>query len=109
MTVPQLFITIGVVALGTIVTRFLPFILFPPNRDTPKYIVYLGRVLPSAVIGLLVIYCLKGVKPLAWPYGLPELIGIAVTAALHIWKRSLLLSIGVGTVLYMVLIQTIFA
>lgn len=109
MTVPQLFITIGAVALGTIVTRFLPFILFPPNRDTPKYIIYLGRVLPSAVIGLLVIYCLKGVKPLAWPYGLPELIGIAVTAGLHIWKRSLLLSISVGTILYMVLIQTIFA
>ena len=90
-------------------TRFLPFLFFPDNRPVPKIISYLGRTLPAAMMGLLVVYCLRNVSVVSAPHGLPELISIAVLAALHLWKRNVLLSIGVGTVLYMVLVQVVFA
>ena len=108
MTTAQMIITVGAVVLGTMTTRFLPFLLFPANNPTPKYIQYLGRVLPYAVMGLLLIYCLKEVRVTAWPYGIPELIGVAVTAALQFWRKNLLLSIAAGTILYMVLVQLVF-
>ena len=108
MTSLQMFITIALLTLGTVATRSIPFLLFPAHRETPTYIRYLGRVLPRAVIGLLVVYCLKGVAPMEYPYGLPELIAIAAIVALHFWKRNSLLSIGVGTVVYMILVQQIF-
>ncbi len=108
MTTAQMIITVGAVVLGTMTTRFLPFLLFPANKPTPKYIQYLGRVLPYAVMGLLLIYCLKEVRVAAWPYGIPELIGVAVTAALQFWRKNLLLSIAAGTILYMVLVQLVF-
>lgn len=107
MTLTQAVITVAAVVLGTMTTRFLPFILFPEGRKTPAYIQYLGKVLPFAVIGLLVVYCLKDVSFLTTPFGIPELLGIAVTAALHLWKRNMLISIAGGTVIYMVLIQVI--
>ncbi|MBC8611868.1 Predicted membrane protein [uncultured Ruminococcus sp.] len=107
MTLTQAVITVAAVVLGTMTTRFLPFILFPEGRKTPAYIQYLGKVLPFAVIGLLVVYCLKDVSFLTAPFGIPELLGIAVTAALHLWKRNMLISIAGGTVIYMVLIQVI--
>ena len=91
------------------VTRFLPFLLFPAGKPTPKFIQYLGRVLPFAVIGLLVIYCLKGVSVTAFPFGLPELIAIILVAVLHYWKSNMLLSIGCGTVVYMLMVQFLFA
>ena len=93
--------------LGTMVTRFLPFLIFPEGKEPPAVITYLGTVLPYAVIGLLVVYCLKDV-PGSGHYGIPELIAILFIVALHKWKKSTLLSIGGGTVLYMVLVQTIF-
>jgi len=99
---------IAVMTLVTMATRFLPFLIFNEHRKTPQIILYLGKVLPCAIMGMLVIYCLKDVSVLTEPYGLPELIGIAVVALLHIWKRNTLLSIGVGTVLYMVLVQVVF-
>lgn len=108
MTVIQQIITVAVVVAGTMLTRFLPFLLFPAGRSTPKYIQYLGRVLPPAVFGLLVIYCLRNVSLLKESHGIPELISIAAVIVLHIWKRQMLLSIAGGTVLYMVLVQTIF-
>lgn len=108
MTLTQRIITIAMVVLGTVLTRFLPFLLFPAGKPTPRYIQYLGRVLPGAVFGLLVIYCLKGVNPLAGSHGLPELISIAVTVGLHLWKRQMLLSIAGGTVCYMLLVQLVF-
>ncbi|MBC8571099.1 branched-chain amino acid transporter permease [Zongyangia hominis] len=108
MSLGQTILTVAAVVLGTMVTRFLPFLLFPADKPTPKVIKYLGKVLPCAVIGLLVVYCLKDVAVLSWPYGLPELIGIGATAALHWWKRNMLLSIAGGTVLYMVLVQLVF-
>ena len=108
MTVAQQIITIAVIALGTMLTRFLPFLLFPAGRPTPKYIRYLGKYLPAAVFGLLVIYCLKDVNLLSGSHGIPELIYIAVVVALHLWKRQMLLSIAGGTVCYMLLVQLVF-
>ena len=97
-----------VAALVTAATRFLPFLIFGSGRKTPAFITNLGKVLPGAVIAMLVVYCLKDVTFLAWPYGIPELLGCAAVALLHIWKRNSLLSIGGGTVLYMVLVQLVF-
>ncbi len=99
---------IAVMTLVTMATRFLPFLIFGEKRKTPGLILYLGKVLPCAIMGMLVIYCLKDVAVLSAPYGLPELIGIAVVAGLHLWKRNSLLSIGVGTVCYMLLVQLVF-
>lgn len=104
----QTFITIMAVALGTMVTRFLPFILFPDNRRAPKYIIYLGKVLPPAVISLLVVYCMKGVSLFREPYGIPEILSAVTVAGLHVWKKNTLLSIAGGTVLYMILVQLVF-
>ena len=93
--------------LGTMVTRFLPFLIFPEGKEPPEFIQYLGKVLPYAVIGLLVIYCLKDV-PGSGTYGIPEFFAIAFIVFLHRWKKSILLSIGGGTVFYMLLVQFVF-
>lgn len=93
--------------LGTMVTRFLPFLIFPEGKEPPEFIQYLGKVLPYAVIGLLVIYCLKDV-PGSGTYGIPEFFAIAFIVFLHRWKKSILLSIGGGTVFYMLLVQFAF-
>ena len=108
MTFPQAAATIALVMLGTLITRFLPFLLFPANRPIPAYLKYLGRVLPYAVTGLLVVYCLRNISLTSAPFGLPELIAVAATAGLHVWKKNTLLSVGVGTVLYMLLVQLVF-
>ena len=108
MTLTQQLITILMVVLGTMLTRYLPFLLFPGNKPTPKYIQYLGNVLPAAVFGLLVVYCLKNVSFLTGSHGIPELISIAVVVVLHLWKRQMLLSIAGGTVCYMLLVQFVF-
>lgn len=108
MTLTQRLITIGVIVLGTMLTRFLPFLIFPSGKPTPKYIQYLGKVLPSAVFGLLVVYCLKNVSLLSGSHGIPELLSIALVVGLHIWKRQMLLSIAGGTVCYMMLVQFVF-
>ena len=108
MTLVQQIITVAMCALGTMLTRFLPFLVFREYRPAPKYIQYLGRVLPGAIFGMLVIYCLKNVSLLQYSYGLPELIAIAVTVVLHVWQRKMLLSIAGGTVCYMLLVQFVF-
>ncbi len=97
-----------VTAVCTFATRALPFLVFPKGRQIPSAVLYLGKVLPAAVIGMLVIYCLRDTTVLSAPYGIPELIAVLVTALLHIWKRNNLLSIGAGTILYMVLVQAVF-
>lgn len=104
----QQVITIAMVVLGTMITRFLPFVIFPAGKDTPAYVRYLGRVIPAAALGLLVIYCLKDVDFLGGSHGLPELISMAAVTALHFWKRQMLLSIAGGTVVYMLLVQFVF-
>jgi len=108
LTPLQTFIMILAIAAGTIVTRFLPFVLFPESKKTPKFVMYLGKVLPTAMIGLLVVYCLKGVSVVTAPSGIPELIAIVCIVMLHLWKRNVLISISVGTVVYMVLVQVVF-
>lgn len=108
LTPLQTLITILAIALGTMLTRFLPFLIFPENKPTPSYVAFLGKYLPSAVIGLLVVYCLKDVSITVSPYGLPELLAILAIVLFHKWKHNVLLSIGGGTLLYMVLVQFFF-
>lgn len=102
-------LTIAVIALVTIGLRFLPFLIFGENRKTPPAIAHLGQVLPYAIMGMLVVYCLKDVRLTSAPFGIPQAIGCAVVALLHIWKRNTLLSIGGGTLCYMLLVQFVFA
>ena len=109
LTTVQILAIILAVSLGTQITRWLPFLLFPENRQPPAVVRQLGQLLPPAVMGLLVVYCLKSVTPTAFPYGAPEAIAIAVTALLHGWKRNVLLSIAGGTAVYMLLVQVVFA
>lgn len=108
MTTSQHLLTIAVMALATMATRFLPFLLFPAGKKAPKLIKHLGRVLPGAVFSLLVVYCLRNVDFLGGAHGLPEIIALAFLAVLHVWKRNMLLSIAGGTVCYMLLVQLIF-
>ncbi len=108
MTLTQRLVTIALCALATMLTRFLPFLLFSSRRPTPKYVRYLGRALPPAIFGMLVVYCLKNVSIVSGSHGLPELIAIAVTVGLHLWKRQTLLSIAGGTIAHMLLIQLVF-
>jgi len=97
-----------VAALITAGLRFAPFWIFGKNRKSPDWLTYLGKVLPSAIMGMLVVYCLKDVSPTQAPHGIPEALGCMTVAVLHIWKRNTLLSIAGGTVLYMLLVQFVF-
>lgn len=108
MTLPQQIITIGLCVLATVLTRSLPFLLFRESRPTPPFIQYLGKALPAAIFAMLVVYCLKNVNITGGSHGLPELIAIAVTIGLHLWKRQMLISIAGGTAVYMLLIQLVF-
>ena len=99
---------IAVVSVTTFATRAIPFLLFPKGKEIPPLVKYLGAALPPAVIGMLVIYCLKDMNLMSASHAAPDLISTATVIILHIWKRNNLLSIGVGTVLYMVLTQMVF-
>lgn len=101
-------VIIAAVAGTIFFTRLFPFLFFPPGKEIPPTVQYLGKVLPPAVIGMLIIYCLKDVRLTAYPYGIPEAVAVIVVIVLHLWKRNNLLSIGVGTVLYMFLVQAVF-
>lgn len=104
----QLFLFFGLVSLGTILTRVLPFILFPENKKIPSYIKYLSDILPYTIIGMLVLYCLKDISFTSKPHTLPEIISIAAITTMHLWKKNTLLSIGVGSLLYILLVQFVF-
>lgn len=108
MTLSQQMVTIGLCIAGTMLTRFLPFVIFRENRKTPAFIQYIGKFLPSAVFGMLVVYCLRNVSILHGSHGLPELIAIFVTGVLHLYKRQMLLSIAGGTACYMLVIHFLF-
>lgn len=108
MTITQQIITIAICALGTMATRFLPFIVFSSQKPTPKYIQYLGKALPAAIFGMLVVYCLRNVDFLSGSRGLPELISIGAVTAVHLCKRNMMLSIAAGTVCYMLLVNFVF-
>ena len=108
MSLAQQVWTVGVCVLGTVAMRFLPFLAFGRGRRTPEFVRYLGRALPAAVFGMLVVYSLKDVSLVSGAHGVPEAIGIAVTVGLHLWRRQMLVSIAGGTVVYMVLVQFVF-
>lgn len=97
-----------VVSSVTMLLRFLPFVIFGGGKKTPAYITYLSSVLPYAIMGMLVIYCLRNVSLVTAPHGLPELLAAVVVVGLHLWKKNTLLSIAAGTVVYMFLVQMIF-
>ena len=102
MSSQYVLITVVICALCTQVTRWLPFLVFGRKKELPRF------VLPAAIMAVLVVYCLKGITPLRYPYGLPELLSVALVVVLHVWKGNTLLSIGAGTVCYMILVQTVF-
>ena len=108
MTEKYVLITVIICALCTQATRWLPFLLFGGKKELPRIVRSLGAVLHAAIMAVLVVYCLKGVTPLAYPYGLPELISVALVVILHLWKGNTLASIALGTVCYMVLVQGVF-
>ncbi|MFD1067322.1 branched-chain amino acid transporter permease [Oceanobacillus locisalsi] len=108
MSLTQQVIMIAVITIGTLLTRFLPFMIFKPDKPTPVYVKYLGYVLPPAVFGLLVVYSLKDVTITSLDGFLPELLAVGLIIVLHYWKRSMLLSIAGGTIFYMVLVQGVF-
>lgn len=108
MSLYEQIITISLCILATMVTRFLPFLVFSEKKPTPEYIRYLGRTLPSAVFGLLLVYCLKNVSPASGSRGIPELLALSVTTLLHLLKKQMLLSIAGGTLCYMLLVQLVF-
>ena len=107
MTNLQILITIAIMAIITLLTRFLPFLIFR-GKTTPRYIQYLGQTLPPASFALLVVYSLKNVDIIGSSHGLPELIAIAIVTLTYLWKKNLLLSVASGTIIYMVLIQLVF-
>lgn len=99
---------VAVIALVTVLLRGIPFIVFGGRKKTPAFITYLSNVLPYAIMGMLVVYCLRNVKILDKPHGLPELLSVGAVVLLHPWKRNTLLSIALGTIIYMVLVQAVF-
>lgn len=113
MTASEMGITIGAVVLGTVLTRFLPYVLFPEQKHVPDFVRYLGNVLGPAVFGLLVIYCLRQTDwitplPAGGTRGIPELAAVAVTAVVFVWKRQMIFSMAAGTAVYMMLVQVVF-
>lgn len=108
MTFTQELLTVAAVIAGTMVTRFLPFVLFPANKKTPPLVAFLGKTLPTAVMGMLVVYALKDTQITAGAHGLPEAIAVAITVLLQISLRNLLLTIAAGTISYMLLVQYVF-
>ena len=99
---------VAVVALVTMALRFLPFVIFSGRKTTPPFVAYLGRVLPYAIMGMLVVYCLRGMSLAQPPHGAPEIIATLAVVLLHLWKRSTLVSIVGGTAVYMLLVQLVF-
>jgi len=108
MTLLQEVLTVALCAAATVLTRFLPFLVFRTDKATPKYVRYLGKALPAAIFGMLVVYCLKNVSISGGSHGVPEALAIGLVVVLHLWKRNMLLSIGAGTVCYMLLVQMVF-
>lgn len=103
--------SIGIIAVAAVCTaliRAVPFLLFGGNREVPKVIHYLGRVLPPAIMATLVVYCLRGVHITEGNHGIPEIISVLVVIGLHLWKKNILLTVGLSTICYMLLVQFVF-
>lgn len=108
MTTGFLIATILVAAVCTFATRAVPFVLFGGKKEPPKIVIYLGKILPVAILGILIVYGIGDFTTLDWNALLPKLIGVALTAVMHLWKHNVLLSISVGTIGYMLLINFVF-
>lgn len=108
MTLTQQIITIALCTLATVLCRFLPFLIFSSKKPTPKFIQYLGKALPCATFALLVIYCFRNISFVSGTHGIPELIAVAVTVGIHLWRKQMMLSIAAGTICYMLLVQLVF-
>ena len=108
MTSFEMVMTVAIVVAATLLTRFSAFLIFPPGKKVPDFVQYLGKALPAAVMGMLVVYTFKDTIVLSYPYGIPEIIALLVTVGMHLWKRNMFMSIGAGTVVYMILIQAVF-
>ncbi len=100
-------LTVAVVVAATLLTRFSAFLIFPPGKKAPDFVQYLGKALPAAVMGMLVVYTFKDTIVFSYPYGVPELIALLVTVGMHLWKRNMFMSIGIGTIVYMLIVQNI--
>ncbi len=98
----------AVTAVMTWITRAVPFVVFGKRKELPKFVTYLGKVLPGAIMATLVIYCLKSIDLTEFPFGLAELISVAVVVILHLWRKNIFWSIAGGTLCYMILIRTVF-
>jgi len=109
LTGTETVIMIFSIAAGTIITRFLPFVMFPEKRRTPPVVDYLGKALPPAMMGLLVVYCLRNIDISSGNHGMPEFLSIVLIILLHQWKSNVLLSIGGGTIFYMFLLRYLSA
>ena len=107
MTSFEMVLTVAVVVAATLLTRFSAFLIFPPGKKAPDFVQYLGKALPAAVMGMLVIYTFKDTIVFSSPYGVPELIALLVTVGMHLWKRNMFMSIGIGTIVYMLIVQNI--
>ena len=107
MTILEQIVTIFIAGFATVLTRFLPFVIFK-GKKIPKALDYLGFALPCSVFGMLLVYCLKDTVVTSFPFALPEVLGLAVTSAIYLWKKNTLISIAAGTVFYMFLIQVVF-
>lgn len=101
-------IMIAMAMLGTMITRFLPFVFFRGQRQAPAFVLFLGRNLPPAIFGMLVVFSLKNISFISGTRGIPELLAIGFIIIIHKWKRQMLLSISAGTIFYMILVQQIF-
>ena len=108
LTTKEALILLAAIAVATFSTRATPFLLFPPHKKTPAFITYLGKMLPYATIGMLVVYCLKDVSLFSGGHGIPEAIAMLAITAVHLWKHNILLSVGGGTLFYMFLVQSVF-
>lgn len=100
-------LTVAVVVAATLLTRFSAFLIFPSGKKAPDFVQYLGKALPAAVMGMLVVYTFKDTIVFSYPYGVPELIALLVTVGMHLWKRNMFMSIGIGTIVYMLIVQNI--
>lgn len=101
----EIFIMLLIIACATLLTRALPFFIFPENKETPKFVTYLGKALPLTISGLLVVYSLKDVDIFSKQHAIPEIVAILLLSLVHLWKKNTLISIGVGTVVYMILLN----
>ena len=108
MTLSEELITVALCSAATVITRFLPSVVFSGKGESPKYIQYLGKALPAAIFALLVVYCFKNVDILSGSHGIPEAISLFTVILLHLWKRKILLSMAGGTLCYMTLVQLVF-